>query len=456
MINRLTIATLITALATFAVSSPAAAQSTPTLESEVEATSPISGELPTRLKRVTLQFTDAPAVEVLQAIGKQCGLGLVINAPGELTGKKLTLNLVKWPAIQAVEIVLRSAGLKADYRDKVLFVGPDPRATAAVQIAATSIAPQSKPGPAAKPDSGLNKADVDERVNRRQSRKWERKWKKKRKWKKSNDRVQFGHSIRIEADETVKDAVSFGGSVTVAGRVLKDAVSFGNSVILEPGGVIEGNAVAFGGSIVVPPGAVLEGDQVAFGGFSLPFGDNDDEASSDENDDSSSSFLPFAVTGALFGIAGLFGLLAALLRGVMLFIIGMLLVWLVPARIEKTCQTLTEQTGYSFLAGIALLFGFVPLIIILAIMVIGIPLIPVAILALVALVIFGLTAFFAWIGYKIPLFDSRKSLFGAMALGLLACIAISAIPYFGIFFLIVTGFMAAGAALVSRFGTTPR
>jgi hypothetical protein len=156
------------------------------------------------------------------------------------------------------------------------------------------------------------------------------------------------------------------------------------------------------------------------------------------------------------GLTGLLGVLAIVLRTVMLFVVGLVVIMIMPDRIARIRDYLTARPGASTLSGLALLFGTIPLIAILFFTVIGWPLIPLVVLIIVALNIVGLTALLTWFGYKAPFFKNKKSPVGAMLIGLVIVLLISLIPWIGPIAISIAAFIAAGATLLSRFGSEPK
>jgi hypothetical protein len=148
----------------------------------------------------------------------------------------------------------------------------------------------------------------------------------------------------------------------------------------------------------------------------------------------------------------LFAVLGTLLRMMTLLIIGLLLITFLPEHIANVRGFLDGKPGHAALAGFAVLVGFIPLCILLAVTLVGIPLIPVAALVLAALVVVGLTAFSTWLGYRIPVFEGRKSVIGALLIGLVVLTLVDLIPVVGTILVTLVGFFAGGAVLLSRFG----
>ena len=199
------------------------------------------------------------------------------------------------------------------------------------------------------------------------------------------ERVVFGRSLTIGADETVDKAVAIGGSVTVAGHVRRDAVAIGGSVTLLPGARVGGDSVAIGGSVSVAEGATLEGDNVSLGG-AIPT--------------TVGSMTRWVVGGP--HMFSMFRFASRLTRAVLLWLIAVLIAVAFPGALTRVGAYLVDRPGLSALAGVAVLLGFVPLCVLLGVTIIGIPLIPVAVMLLVALFLFGFTVSAAWLGERLP------------------------------------------------------
>jgi len=249
--------------------------------------------------------------------------------------------------------------------------------------------------------------------------------------------VVFGQSLTIGADETVDKAVAVGGSVTIAGHVRYDAVAIGGSVTLLPGASVGGDSVAIGGAVSVAEGATLEGDNVSLGGA-----------------------IPTTVGSMTRWVVGrphmhsMFHFASRLTRAVLLLIIALLIAVAFPGTLTRIGVYLVNRPGLSALAGVAILLGFVPLCVLLAVTIIGIPLIPVAVMLLVALFLFGFTVSAAWLGERLPFLQGTTPV-KAVALGGAVFVLVGLIPWIGTAALILAAAFSAGATLLSRFGRTP-
>jgi len=246
----------------------------------------------------------------------------------------------------------------------------------------------------------------------------------------------FGHSLNIGADETVDKAVAIGGSVTIAGHVLRDTVAVGGSITLLPGARVEGDAVALGGSVSVDPAATVEGDSVSLGGT-----------------------IPTTIGSAARWVVGggpsmrMRSLFSRTARAVLVYVIALLIAVAFPGVLSRVKTYLVDRPGLSALGGLAIIFGFVPLCVLLAVTIIGIPLIPVAVLLLIALLFFGFTVSAGWLGERMPVLRDKTPV-KTVALGGVVLALVGLIPWLGTAVLVLVAAIPAGAALLSRFGRT--
>ena len=354
----------------------------------------LEGRLPDSAPVVSIEQPRGTVLDALSALAKQAGWTLVVTAPESVTARALTLQVSKKPAGEVLELVLEAGALRASFTDGVLRVRPDAAAES------------------------------------RES------WRERRRDRRGRgaQRVVFGHSLNVGADETVDKAVAIGGSVTIAGHVLRDTVAVGGSVTLLPGARVEGDAVAVGGSVSVDPAATLEGDSVGLGG-TIP------------------TTIGSATRWVVGGGRGMRSMLSRTARAALLYVIALLVAAAFPGALSRVKTYLVDRPGLSALGGLAIVFGFVPLCVLLAVTIIGIPLIPVAVLLLIALLFFGFTVSAGWLGERMP-FLRDKTPVKAVALGGVVLALVGLIPWLGTAVLVLVAAVPAGAALLSRFGRT--
>ena len=245
-----------------------------------------------------------------------------------------------------------------------------------------------------------------------------------------------GQSGSVEAGQDVEAAIVIGGSLNVAGRVRGPAVAVGGSVDVMPGAVVEQGVYAIGGALSIGALAQVQGArmQVAPGNFS----DVASQLSASKERKAGARWVgPSMRLGQVLAV----------------FLIGSLLVFAAPRQVQGVRRTLEQHPRKAALAGLALMLGFIPGCILLAVTLLGIPLIPLAVLVLVASFVMGLTALAALIGFRLPAIKGSDKLFGAMAFGMLFVALAAVIPVFGSIVMFFGSFYAAGGVLVSRFGT---
>jgi len=359
----------------------------------------LEGRLPDDTPVVSIDQPRGTILDALSAIAKQTGWSLVVTAPESVTTRPLTLQVSKRPAGEVLDLVLEAGSLRAAFADSVLRVRADAKAASG--------------------DSW-----------------WDRR--RERRGRHGSERAVFGQSLSVGADETVDKAVAIGGSVTIAGHVRRDAVAVGGSVTLLPGARVEGDAVAIGGTVSVPEGATLEGDNVSLAGT-----------------------IPTTVGSAVRRVVGgrphvlsLFGFAARTARALLLFVIALFIVLAFPGAVTRIRTYLVNRPGLSAVGGIAILLGFVPLCVLLAVTIIGIPLIPVAVMLLVALFLFGFTVSAGWLGERVPVSAENRTPAKSVALGGAILVVVGLLPWIGTSVLILAAAISAGATLLSRFGRT--
>ena len=144
-----------------------------------------------------------------------------------------------------------------------------------------------------------------------------------------------------------------------------------------------------------------------------------------------------------------------LLNMVVLFALAALTFSLFPRQVQSAGDAVISRPGAVIGWGLLALVLAVPLMILLAITIIGIPLIFVEMLALALAGILGYTGLSWLVGGKIVGAASASPVnpLGAIALGVLILGAISMVPLAGSLFSLVIFVLAVGAALATRFGS---
>lgn len=389
---------------------------------------------------VSIQAADATVKTILMEVAKQAGLGLAVTAPAAEMNKPLTLMVKKRPAQEVIEIIRASnPNLKLEFKNGMLLVTEAAPVKAALKEVQPVAAPPTEPAPSTAAHEDL-------------PHNWREKWKAWSDGHKKKERVEFGKSLTVTADEQYESAVAIGGDNTVYGRINKDAVSIGGNLIIKSGAVVLGTAVSVGGSVIIEPGARVEDDAVSVGGELQV----SEEAVLGGSRVSIGIPMPSmaGAAGAMGGMIVLY-IIGAIIRTVMLLALALLLLWIMPRRLEAVGGYISARPGLSTLSGLLVFVGMIPVIVVLAISIIGIPLIPIAILILIAMVVVGHTAVMGMVGQKVPLVRANQLSIKAMIVGFVVFLILNLIPILGgLLFFFVT-MVGVGAAFQTRFGGRP-
>ena len=255
-----------------------------------------------------------------------------------------------------------------------------------------------------------------------------------------NERVEFGRGVEIKKDEKVESAVAFGGPITIAGDVEGDAVAFGGNLHVTESGHVHGDAASFGGRIIIDEGGRVDGEKTQVGAGKMVAGMIPALAAADAPERHLS-------TGATIG----FGLLRAAAEFLCFFLLGMLVLVLVPKRTLVVAEAIERHPLKAGGIGFAVMVAALPLTLLLIITILGIPL---AILLWPALFVsgfFGYVALALVIGRKLPagVIPTNNALF---ALGAAVIVAVGMLPWIGSAIWFLLGFLAIGAVALTRFG----
>ncbi len=264
------------------------------------------------------------------------------------------------------------------------------------------------------------------------------------------DVVRMGNDVHIPEGQVVEgDVVSIMGDVRIDGYVEGDAVAVGGSLILGPKARIDGDGVSIGGT-VEKNGGVIRGETVSIG-----FGTGWCRG-------------PGFVMGGFFSHARRFVLLIVMVIVVML--LGALLLAVVGRSVDIVSDRVRKEAFFNGLIGLLAWVLFVPLMVLLAVTIIGIP---IAILLPFVYVIMTLLGF---IGVAVATGQRFTGIAGgspyrAMALGLIILYGLllvgalfamgpgplhfagSIFGFLGIAIVFVASTVGLGAVVTSRFGT---
>jgi hypothetical protein len=272
----------------------------------------------------------------------------------------------------------------------------------------------------------------------------------------SDEKISLKEDIYVAKDEVQDNIISFGGHVSVEGRIKKSIIVFGGSIILsgevgdsvvgigssvrlESTAVVKGDVASLGGTLQKESGCVIEGDTIYFKG------------GKDLRRLLSGGILTFPLMPILL-IIKLIGFFIWLL-------IALVVAVLIPRQLVLASSQIRTAfwrvAGTGFVAillftGLVIVFGLLSLVLI------GIPFL--LILAALGLIvkIFGQVALFYFFGESIGRSFNRRSPvpMAAVVIGLIVVSLIKFIPVLGFLFSFVLSVIGWGVTIRTKFGTT--
>jgi len=403
-------------------------------------------------KKVTASFTDAPVDKALRQIAEAAGWSIVL--PPGLRGA-VNASFRATPAEEALKAVLSQAGLSAardgsvvtviresgprvvvrgDKRRLVFDSGGEAVADDVRGIAEGAAAVAAEAIREAQAD--LQDADEDAGGKRR-------------------DKVVSG-DIAIGPGERWRDVVALRGNVRMgAGSSARQVTAVLGSVELEPGATVEKEAVAVGGNVHVASGAHVGNDAVSVGGeVVIDQGGTVDGQEVSVNVPGFAGILGLASPSSPVSkaISPLLKVGQVLAKFVVFFLLGLLLLAVAPARLDRVTASLTRSPLRDVLVGVLGTVAMPVLAVLLAVTIVGILLIPVQVIAILVAGILGYTALALLIGRALPFRPEKGTAVVQLAIGTAIVVAISEIPFVGIMAMVSAWFLVFGAVLRSRGG----
>ena len=446
------------------LSAPAAlAQETPAPAVSAEATA----AAPFADKAIDVSFRGTLR-DALKRIAEDGGLNVV--ATGEL-GTDVEVHLQGVTAPQALRTLARTYALRLDQDGSIFTLRPMTAAEKDTAQKASTLAPAMPTMPAgALLPPGLDSQEIESRVREHVRR-------ARHHGPRGQGVVARGQPLEVKAGERVDNAVVYAGDLTVRGHVQEDAVAFSGNLDIH--GRVEGDAHAFGGNVVLHPGAVVEGDVSAIGGTVTRHDGSEVEgsiesfgggqvgalvasevkksfkqasaAAESEREAEAEAVASEERRGASGG-----GIAGFILRFAALFGLGFLGQLFFPARMKELSAEIKSQPLKSGLTGLLGFLAMVPITVVLAITLIGIP-VAVALWLVVPVVsALGLAVLAGESGLRVPVLRGRKTQAVVLALGLFVLLAVGSLPGIGQLVMGLATLVAFGAAIRTRLGNRPR
>jgi cytoskeletal protein CcmA (bactofilin family) len=269
-----------------------------------------------------------------------------------------------------------------------------------------------------------------------------------------NDQVSLREDITVARDEVQDNIISFGGRVSVEGRINKSIIVFGGSITLSgevgdsvvgigtsvrltPTAVVKGDVASLGGTLKKESGCIIEGDTIYFKG------------GKDLRRLLSGGILTFPLMPILL-IIKLIG-----------FFIWLLIALVIAAIIPRQLALASSQIRTSFwpvagtgLVAIILFTGLVIVFGLLSLVLIGIPFLLILAALGLAVKIFGQVVLFYFVGENIGGSSRRPTPLAAVVIGLIIISLIKFIPILGFLFSFCISIIGWGVTIRTKFGTT--
>jgi len=409
-----------------------------------------------------------PLKKALHEIADKGEINLVIKGnleePAELLLKDVTPE-------EALQSLADAYHLQLDHKGKVWTVvaaaapaAPAPPAAAAPPAPPTPAEAPEEPEEPDEAEESEPAADVTAKVDIPSAGKKKHLKIHLRHHHHGNDYSVMG-SGDIAEGTTVGDAVAMGGNLAVHGTVEGDAVAVGGN--LDVFGTVNGSANAIGGTVHVHPDATIAGDVSAVGGSIISDegcnieGDRHQLAKGavgqslsrvvqglEEDDSEPDDAHPAAVSAR----ASTSTVLGFLVRFALLFSLGFLFMIFAPNRMKQLEQEIQGNPLRCGLTGFVGVFAIVGLTLILTITLVGIPFVVLLYLVLAVGLAMGFSAVASDIGMRLPFFRGRKTQALVLAVGLALMLLAGLIPVVGPIALTLTGLIALGAIIRTRFG----
>jgi hypothetical protein len=423
-------------------------------------------------KKVNADFSDTPVDKALRQIADAAGWSIVL--PPGLRGA-VSARFRNAPAEDALRAVLSQSGLSASRDGAVVTVSresgprvvvrggkrqlvfdfqgdrPSPPAPEDVErIKEEAIAAAEEARQAAAEDEDAPDEVAGPAID-------------------SKGRVKTGN-VTVGPGERKRDVVALRGDVRMqAGSSARQVTAVLGSVELEPGVNVDGEVVAIGGNVHVSSGARVGRDAVSVGGDVVidPGGTVEGEQ----------------VSVSIPGLAGLMGLLGGssgpaepkvspflrvvhlLAKYAVFFVLGLLVLVFVPARLEVVANAIGRQPAKVVLAGLLGTLAMPVLTVLLVVTVVGIPLVAVQVIAVLVAAVVGFGALALLIGRAVPIRPRRAAAGAAaeprpfrsaavlqLAIGTAIVVAVTEIPVLGVLAWVTGWLFVFGAVLRTRFG----
>jgi hypothetical protein len=252
------------------------------------------------------------------------------------------------------------------------------------------------------------------------------------------DVVAIRGNVFLDAGSSARQVTAILGNVELGpgASVEREAVAVGGNLHVSPGAHVGKDAVSVGGDVTIDPGGVVEGQEVS---VSIP-GVGSLLGLANPSSPESHAIRPALKVGHV------------LAKYVVFFLLGLLLLAVAPARLDRVTGSLTRAPVRDVLVGVLATVAMPVLTVLLAVTIVGILLIPVQFIAIILAGVIGYSALALLVGRAIPWKPERGTAVAQLAIGTAIVVAVSEIPFVGVMAMISAWFLVFGAVIRSRGG----
>jgi hypothetical protein len=266
-------------------------------------------------------------------------------------------------------------------------------------------------------------------------------------------RMTFGGDAEVAAGERASEVITFGGDALVAGEVLEDVVSMGGDVRVRRGGVVGGDVVTMGGDLHLEPGGEVRGDPVTMGGTVMR---HEGEGDARDGSDGSSAAVVQGASDDGAHQGWLSDALGSVTRHALLLLLGLLLLGLMPRRLQTWQAAVAGSPLRSGAVGLLTFLVAIVLCLVLVVTLIGIPAAILLALMIPLAAYVGLAVTAGVVGAAMPFSALRERPVLQLTVGVGLLLVVSWIPVVGTLVTLVAMLLGTGALVVTRLGRTQR
>ncbi len=267
-------------------------------------------------------------------------------------------------------------------------------------------------------------------------------------------------NIEVAADEVQNTVISFGGTISVLGKVEANVIAFGGNIIIE--GDVDDTVLGIGSQIKLKPGAVIKGDVICLGGLLQKSPEaviQGDIINLEMKNPSDIKRFFREGLGGLFGVSLIpFLLIIKLISLFVWLVFAVALAGIFPRQLAYASSQIRVRfwpiTGLGILS-IMIFALLVAMAALLSLILIGIPILIVLVIFGIFIKVFGRVVLFYFLGDSLLAAKGKKpaNSMTRVLLGFVLVGVISFIPLLGALVTFLLSVIGWGVVILTKFGT---